>query len=38
MPDTIYKLEGSEDVCESCEAPLLDVIYHKVNIKSLFSY
>lgn len=29
LPDTIHKLEASEETCESCEAPLLDVTYHK---------
>ncbi len=29
LPETIYKLEISDDSCEKCETPLLDVDYHK---------
>lgn len=31
LPDNIHKMEPSDDFCESCEAPLLDIIYHKVE-------
>jgi DNA topoisomerase-3 len=29
FPETIYKLEMSEDTCEQCECPLLSIDYHK---------
>lgn len=29
LPDTIYKMEVTEDACAECETPLVEINYHK---------
>lgn len=31
LPDTVHKMEISDDHCESCETTLLSINYHKVK-------